>query len=191
MFMEFLFIDIDILAVLLIGISLIGGLITGVMNRMIKLVAVIGGIAISYFFGNIISKAICNIEIVQAWINNDFKYGGIVILVCTYILLFLISELLIFLLLKPLEKLLTSTGVGRFFNHLLGGVVGVFSGFLLTSIIYLIMYWIGTYNKDVYNWIYVEFGYSENKMTISRWILDFALDAANHDFYLSNIGINV
>lgn len=174
--MHFVFSDFDILAVIVLLISFIGGLITGFANKAIKLIAVVGAITVTYFFAGTIASAICNIESVSEWIAG-FEFGGIIVLVATYVLLFLIVLVTIMLLLKPIGNLLTGGPIRKTVNRFLGGVVGLATGFFVCSIYLLLTYFIAQSSPSVNTWFQEQLGYSDGFNTLSRRILDFAMKA--------------
>lgn len=175
--MEFVFSNHDIIILVILGIFLIGGAISGFANRFIKFLSVIGALAITYFFSAAIANAICGIDAVKEWIN-EFEAGGIIILVSTYVLLFVISLALILAFVTPIANFFLKGGpIRNTINHALGAILGLFIGFLISSIYLLILNALGNLgdNNALGEFIYTSFGYSENKMTLSRMILDFAL----------------
>ncbi len=174
--MNFMFSSFDILAVIVLVVFFVGGLISGFINKFAKLVAVVGAITVTYFFAGAIAGAICNIESVNEWVNS-FEMGGIIILVSTYLILFLIVLVVLMLFLKPIIKLLTGGPIRQTINKILGGVVGLATGFFVCSLYLLLTYFIAKNNPDVNTWFQAELGYDSGVMTVSRFILDFAMKA--------------
>lgn len=174
--MEFMFSSFDILAVIVLVIFFAGGLISGFYSKFSRFVAVVGAITITYFLAGTIAGAICSIESVNEWINS-FEMGGIIILVSTYLVLFLVFLVLLMLFLKPIEKLLTGGPIRQTINKILGGVIGLATGFFVCSLYLLLTYFIAKNNVDVNSRFQSELGYESGVMTLSRFILDFAMRA--------------
>ncbi len=175
--MDYFFSDHDIGILIFLLLGLILGAVGGIAHKFSKVVAISGAVAASYFLSTLIANAICKIEAVANWING-FDLGGVIILAATYIVVFIIALILILIIVTPLAKFLFEGGpVRKTISHLLGAVVGLFIAFLIASIYILILHGLSGVSNDVLNFVNDQFGYSTNRMTISRWMLDLALGA--------------
>lgn len=175
--MEFVFCNHDIVILVILGLFLIGGAISGFANKFTKFISVVGALAITYFFSAAIANAICGIDVVKEWING-FEAGGLIILVGTYVVLFIVSLALLLAFITPISNFFLNGGpIRNTINHCLGAILGLFIGFLICSIYLLILNALGNIgdNNAIGEFINTSFGYSENKLTLSRMILDFAL----------------
>lgn len=175
--MEFIFSTHDFVILVILALFLIGGAISGFANKFIKFISIVGALAITYFFSATIANAICNIREVKEWIA-EFEAGGLIILLGTYIILFIISLVLLLAFAAPITKFFLSGGVIRnTINHTLGAIIGLFIGFLFVSIYLLILNGLAQIgdNNPINDFINSSFGYDDNVMTLSRWILDFAI----------------
>ncbi len=174
--MTFMMMDIIPIAIFIIGFII--GLTTGFANKMSKIVALVGSIALSYFFSVTVTNLIIGIESVGEWVNQA-SYRSLIILIGTYILIFAVSFGLISLFLTPIVKFLDGGVIRKTINRLLGGIYFLFLSFLIVSIYLLIVYGLASVNQDINNWMLSSFGYSSNEYSLSRLILDFILKCLN------------
>jgi len=171
--MEFKFVNIDYVIVAIFVVFFLAGVLGGFFKRASKIVGFIGAISLTYFLGGYILDLILKIEEVDNWVKAN-NFGHNLILIGGYIALFFAFFLIIFLLLKILKPLFSGGPLRNFVNGFLGGIFGIFTGLLISSIYLLVTYFIAQ-NNDGVNTRYLEnFGYNENIMTLSRYILEFS-----------------
>ena len=143
----------DIVLLAIVGVFFLGGLISGFVKSSSKIFALAGGGLLSFYLGGVVSKLLIDkIEAVQNWVNSN-SFGSSLILIASYVGVFLVTFLVLKLILKFFSNLLSGGGIGKFFDKLLGAVAGVAIGFIVADLYVWVLYGLGSANTDIANWV--------------------------------------
>ncbi len=118
----------DILILCFLGLLVLLGVRKGFIISLATLVALILGIWVAIHFSNYISVIL----------EKNLHPSGTWLPILSFTITFLLVIILVMLLAKGLEKLVSIAGMG-FLNHLAGGIFGLLKGILFASVLFFII----------------------------------------------------
>lgn len=173
----------DIVLLVILGIFFLGGLVSGFIKSSSKLFSLAGGAVLSFYLGGVVSGLLIkNIEAIQNFVNEN-SFGSSIILISSYIGIFLIGFLVLLLITKTLSKLLNSNGIGRFFDKVLGAVAGIAIGFVICDVYVWCLYGFSCANGEIATWVLNDAKLNlEGFQTFTKWLMEFNLNAIGEVF---------
>ena len=146
----------DIVIVVILGLSVILGAVFGFLGKFSKFVSLILGIAASYFITNPINNVIVEkgyyVQLGTSW-NIDPQYIGIGGLILLYIVIFIIVFIILRILFKVFTGLIEKIPFFKVTDHIVGAAVGVLNGFFLICLIFLVIGMISNSNEGIKTWV--------------------------------------
>lgn len=118
----------DIVLLCFISLLIFNGVRKGFIISLATLIALILGIWVAIHFSNFISVIL----------EKNFHPSGTWRPVLSFTLTFILVVIIIILIAKGLEKLVSLTGMG-ILNHIAGGIFGLVKGLLFASVIFFII----------------------------------------------------
>ena len=118
----------DILILCFLSLLVLLGVRKGFIISLATLVALILGIWVAIHFSNYISVIL----------EKNLHPSGTWLPILSFTITFLLVIILVMLLAKGLEKLVSIAGMG-FLNHLAGGIFGLLKGILFASVLFFII----------------------------------------------------
>ena len=118
----------DILILCFLGLLVLLGVRKGFIISLATLVALILGIWVAIHFSNYISVIL----------EKNLHPSGTWLPILSFTITFLLVIILVMLLAKGLEMLVSIAGMG-FLNHLAGGIFGLLKGILFASVLFFII----------------------------------------------------
>ena len=172
--------DIIILAILIL--STVGGFISGFFKKASKRLAPIGGIFASFYLGNWFCGLIENIEVIKEFKTN-YAWAPTVILIGSYIVIYVVVWLLLKIIFGIINKSLEDTKALKVINKILGLVFGVFSGMILVELYARGLYGVSCISESVAQWAIADGRLAEaGNTTIIKRLLELNLGSIGATF---------
>ena len=118
----------DIVLLCFLGLLIFNGVRKGFIISLATLIALILGIWAAIHFSNYISVIL----------EKNLHPSGTWLPILSFTLTFLLVLIMVMLIAKGLEKLVSLVGMG-FVNHLAGGIFGLLKGLLFASVLFFIV----------------------------------------------------
>ena len=118
----------DIVILCILGLLVFNGIRKGFIISLATLIALVLGIWAAIHFSNYISVIL----------EKNLHPSGTWLPILSFTITFLLVIILVMLLAKGLEKLVSIAGMG-FLNHLAGGIFGLLKGILFASVLFFII----------------------------------------------------
>ncbi len=173
----------DIVLICLILIFTLSGLISGFIKSISKITSYALGVLGSFYLGNYISGLfIQNIESIKNYCENN-QWCSILILVLSYIVVFLAIVLLCKIIFKALNVIFESGTVGKILNKILGIVFGICIGFIFADLYSWALYFVANISESSASWIINDCKLNEpNTFTLTKSIIEINLNALGLTF---------
>ena len=173
----------DIVLLVIIGVFFLGGLVSGFVKSSSKLFCLAGGGVLSFYLGGVVSGLLIEkVEAISNFVNAN-SFGASLVLVGSYIGVFLLGFLVLWLLTKALGSLVNANGAGKFFDRLLGAVAGIAIGFVICDIYVWCLYGFSCANTEIASWVISDAKLNMNGFqTLTKWIMEFNLNSIGEVF---------
>lgn len=173
----------DIVLICLILIFTLSGLISGFIKSISKFTSIALGILGSFYLGNYISNLfINNIESIGNYCANN-KWCSILILIGSYIIVFLVIVILCKIIFKALDVIFESGVAGQILNKILGIVFGICVGFIFADIYSWALYFVANISEKSAIWIINDCKLNDpNTFTLTKSIIELNLNAIGLTF---------
>ncbi len=173
----------DIVLVVIIGVFFLGGLVSGFVKSTSKLFALAGGGLLSFYLGSVVSSLlISNVSAIEEFTSSN-SFGGSLVLVASYVGVFLIGFIVLKIFMKALSNVLNGTALGRGIDKLLGAISGIAIGLVVCDIYVWALYGIAQANAEVANWIIQDARLSmEGFQTFTKALMEINLNAIGQSF---------
>ncbi|MDP4280714.1 MAG: CvpA family protein [Bacteroidota bacterium] len=119
----------DIIILIVTGLLIVRGVRKGFIISLASLIALVLGIYVAIHFSNVIGKVII----------SHFHPGKESLPALSFAVTFFLIVIAVILIAKGIEKIVDLAGMG-FFNHILGGILGMAKGLLILSVIFFIIH---------------------------------------------------
>ena len=167
----------DIVVLVIFGISIIGGFITGFMKSVGKRLASIGGIFASFYLGTWVCDLITNnIEPVREFSESN-SWAPTVILIGSYIVVFIVFWILIRIIFSIINKALNETKALKVINKILGLVFGAMVGLILVDVYAWGLYGVSFVSSNVATWVIEDAQLGTDAFTFIKLIINYNLNA--------------
>ena len=173
----------DIVLVVIIGVFFLGGLISGFVKSTSKIFALAGGGLLSFYLGSVVSTLLIDkIDSVKDFVEAN-SFGSSLVLVGSYVVVFLIGFIILKIFMKALSNVLNGTGLGKFIDKVLGAVSGIAIGLIVCDIYVWALYGVAQANADVANWIIQDARLNmEGFQTFTKALMEINLNAIGQVF---------
>lgn len=173
----------DIVLLVIIGVFFLGGLVSGFIKSTSKLFALAGGGLLSFYLGSVVSSLlISNVSSIEEFtVSNSF--GSSLVLVGSYVGVFLIGFLVLKIFMKALSNVLNGTALGKGIDKILGGISGIAIGLVVCDIYVWALYGIAQANAEVAAWIIQDARLNmEGFQTFTKALMEINLNAIGQVF---------
>ena len=173
----------DIVILVILGIFSLSGLITGFIKKTSGLLALAGGGVASFYLGGLISGALVNnIVPIREYVESN-NAGGVLVLIGSYVGVFLIVYIIIRLIMRALKEVLNSNGLGKFIDKLLGIVAGACIGLVIADVYVWILYGLSCTSVDIATWVSEDARLSlDGFQTFTKCLMEFNLHSIGATF---------
>ncbi len=173
----------DIVLVCILCIFTISGLVGGFIKSISKIASFVIGIFGAFYLGNLVSKLIVqNIDAVRNFCETN-NWCSILILVLSYIIVFIVITLVCRLIFKSLQCVFEAGPVGQVLNKILGLVFGICLGFIICDLYSWGLYITANVSESAANWIISDCKLNdESVFTLTKSIIQLNLNALNITF---------
>lgn len=172
----------DIVLVCIIVVFTISGFVGGFIKKISKIAGFVVGLFGSFYLGSYVSKLIQSIGSVKTFCESN-GWCSILILVLSYIIVFIVISILCRLIFKSLQKVFEAGPVGKVLNKILGLVFGICLGFIVCNLYSWGLYITANVSESAANWIISDCKLNDpSAFTLTKSLIEMNLNAANITF---------